>query len=659
MSDGGAQFQHLFLGSAFAGFTIDFYEASTLTGKDVYQDEARTTATQQIVADSRGMAVWFADGDYRMRVIHQGVLLYDWPSVKQTSDTATMWEGNHGTSYPAALSANRWQLFAKHTAGNAFQELGVNNGTAFVNAGGKISSYAKADLPAVGTSGLLARVTDTERGLWMDQTTQWVSLGKQVINVKDFGAVGDGVTDDFAAIQAALNALPILPKAGYKGGVVFLPAGDYYIGDNSLLMEHDGVTLMGAGPGASTIRMAATAVGAAIYAGASADYINRQDFVCIRDLKIHGQGCTGSGIVITHTHYSRFENIYVKNVGTGVKFDYSWSNSFANIKVDGFSSIGVHLYNSSNTITGEHLYLNSAGSTGTPTNYLLVELSTGSFIHGLTCEGGAFSGHMVWVKQTEGFGLDGFYFEFTGETFAGPSLLRVGSDSVNILARTVTLLNGYVYFNGYSGDTTVQNAFLFAAGAGASGGSTSTVRNIFMSNVRIDQLGTFNGDYIEVGSGNTAYNTEIITIMNVYSSTGGGSVTGLRLNSDVKRFVGINNRWPASTVVNNAVGAWIIDNENGRISRVPITFVNNDTTPTVYEGDFFKASNTVGTTITAFDDGVKGQEITIIFTTNNTTITDSASIQLNGGVDFTGTTNDVLRLIYDGTTWFEVSRSVN
>lgn len=43
------------------------------------------------------------------------------------------------------------------------------------------------------------------------------------INVLDYGATGDGVTDDTVAIQAALTALP----AG--GGFVYLPAGNYII----------------------------------------------------------------------------------------------------------------------------------------------------------------------------------------------------------------------------------------------------------------------------------------------------------------------------------------------------------------------------------------------------------------------------------------------
>jgi hypothetical protein len=48
-----------------------------------------------------------------------------------------------------------------------------------------------------------------------------------IINVKDWGAKGDALTDDFASIQAAIN-FAIGPRAdGSKGGRVFFPGGHY------------------------------------------------------------------------------------------------------------------------------------------------------------------------------------------------------------------------------------------------------------------------------------------------------------------------------------------------------------------------------------------------------------------------------------------------
>ena len=47
-----------------------------------------------------------------------------------------------------------------------------------------------------------------------------------MVSVKDFGAVGDGTTDDRAAIQAALNAV----SAG--GGTLYFPSGTYAMSSN-------------------------------------------------------------------------------------------------------------------------------------------------------------------------------------------------------------------------------------------------------------------------------------------------------------------------------------------------------------------------------------------------------------------------------------------
>ena len=70
-----------------------------------------------------------------------------------------------------------------------------------------------------------------------------VAKGDLVVNVKDYGAVGDGVADDTTAFQAALNA-----------GDTFVPSGTYKI--TSTLTMPTGRELVGAGAKGSTLTIA-------------------------------------------------------------------------------------------------------------------------------------------------------------------------------------------------------------------------------------------------------------------------------------------------------------------------------------------------------------------------------------------------------------------
>ena len=58
-------------------------------------------------------------------------------------------------------------------------------------------------------------------------------------NVKDFGATGDGTTDDAEAIQAAIDAAS-------GGGEVFFPAGTYLITDTLSLYSSQTISGTGA-----------------------------------------------------------------------------------------------------------------------------------------------------------------------------------------------------------------------------------------------------------------------------------------------------------------------------------------------------------------------------------------------------------------------------
>ncbi len=72
-----------------------------------------------------------------------------------------------------------------------------------------------------------------------------------VFDVMDYGAVGDGVADDTAAIQAAVTAAQSGPvTVGIAGGDIYFPPGQYQISDSINFDRFVGI-IRGAGPGAS------------------------------------------------------------------------------------------------------------------------------------------------------------------------------------------------------------------------------------------------------------------------------------------------------------------------------------------------------------------------------------------------------------------------
>ena len=89
------------------------------------------------------------------------------------------------------------------------------------------AALASLTAAATGSTGL-ARVAEPISG----------NFGEPYLNVRNFGARGNGKTDDTAAIQKALDA------AGRQGGnVVLLPRGEYLV--RGYLHVPDDVTLQG------------------------------------------------------------------------------------------------------------------------------------------------------------------------------------------------------------------------------------------------------------------------------------------------------------------------------------------------------------------------------------------------------------------------------
>lgn len=110
------------------------------------------------------------------------------------------------------------------------------------------------------------------------------------VTLPPFNAKGDGVTDDTAAIQAAIDA-----AEATGGGTAYVPVGTYKI-TASLTIQADSVSLVGAGFG-SVLSASVAITGSVVSVGiASPGLIN---FNQIRDLKIVLTHDTAVGIALT------------------------------------------------------------------------------------------------------------------------------------------------------------------------------------------------------------------------------------------------------------------------------------------------------------------------------------------------------------------------
>jgi len=148
-----------------------------------------------------------------------------------------------------------------------------------------------------------------------------------IYNVKNYGAVGDGITDDAAAIQAAIDAAEKAPW-----GIVMFPSGTYSI--RSALKPVSFITMMGVGIGSKILQAA----------GNNFNMLESKDRIyhlTITNLRLDGNHAGKTGINLWLDH-SILDHLFIENfAGDGINMnDPKISDTLAFLNVIRYCHIG-------------------------------------------------------------------------------------------------------------------------------------------------------------------------------------------------------------------------------------------------------------------------------------------------------------------------------
>jgi hypothetical protein len=294
------------------------------------------------------------------------------------------------------------------------------------------------------------------------------------VDVRRFGAIGNGVANDTTAIQAAIDAVS---AAG--GGVVQFPAGSFLISAALDMLNKSGVHLRGVSMGNTKIIQSTLTVPVVKVSGA---------WMGIHDMVLqYATAASSSGADVLqldgYTRFSVFENLYLWNCHTGIKLAgittprSEFSNVWSNIRIGPFSAQGIQLIPTSTGGTGSawsNIYINNytGSAAGACTSYpLQIQNHQGVFnqLNIEWCDVVTANTDLMIFHQTPGIVINSFHLEG------------------NVIPASRGFINTFT-----SGACSVQINGLYMLNNAATSGNVGIVRpgagtHIKLSNVNVQQ----------------------------------------------------------------------------------------------------------------------------------------------------------------------------
>lgn len=299
-----------------------------------------------------------------------------------------------------------------------------------------------------------------------------------VFNVQNYGALGDGVTDDTVAINAAITASTF-------GSIVFFPQGTYIVSSTIKLLK--GRTYRGSGREGTTVRAkAATNLDAVM---ASETWLSTtpsptsDNPIAIRDLKIDGNSSAqtsglGNGLALI-TFWNTLENLeIVNNRGNGLlltskrRDNVEITNTAVECKVircaiRSSGAIGIYVEDptpSAQTVTDGWIVdcvIDTTGQEG-----IMISTSAGWLVQGNHLYGTARSG--IWLDRggfTRVIGnyVETYGFAATAGTYCG---MMCGGDGGGYIGAPGTMVfadNTIIYVDGAAAGSTIRGIRLEAS----------------------------------------------------------------------------------------------------------------------------------------------------------------------------------------------------
>jgi len=186
-----------------------------------------------------------------------------------------------------------------------------------------------------------SQVTYTPAGTGAVETTVQTKL-RESVSILDFGAVGDGVTDNATAFQNALNT----------GKSILIPNGTYLF-NSTVTFTADNQCIFGLGNDS------------VLKSGSGSVYISSLGFdnLTIRDLKIDGTGTDGGIRIIDNSQNFDIVNVYFYKGGQRV---WLWTCSYVTVQNCTFDNTGYGViaqagYASSYVLVDGNIAQNMAG----------------------------------------------------------------------------------------------------------------------------------------------------------------------------------------------------------------------------------------------------------------------------------------------------------